>query len=153
LKGCSLPSNSGTEALETGEWIKAQLDTALIGTVFQTQTIDIKAYAEVIPEDVDLPAIRFHVQFPKDVMVIAGVRVMTQIDWLVALVHEGLILSPLIPIVAKIDQALHLQKGSTAGVSVFECTRLGPFTQVSTEPTGTQYRHLGGTYRTLSQAI
>jgi hypothetical protein len=138
------------DELHTAEWIVARLegDPTLAGMVSGV-------YHSLIPADVSLPAVRFHPQSPHDVRgaAKASQRIMTRIDWLVVIVHEGLTIGPVVPIADRLDFLLHDSEGTTSTYRVMSCIRLEPFHLIEVEESGVQYRHVGGIYRTLSQPL
>ncbi len=129
--------------LHVAEWIKKRIedDTALT------------AYFGLIPAGIDLPAVRFQVQGRTDVRGVSTQRILTQVDWLVAVVKEGHGIASLVPLADAIDLALHEHVGVTSTVQVLSCYRLEPFTMLEPEESGMYYRHAGGIYRTQSQPV
>jgi len=147
------------EALHVAEWIVTQLesDTGAGGLFDPALPEDSQlsgAYFEVIPEDRSLPAIRFHTQDMHDVRQAMGGphRIMVSIDWLVAVVNEGLRLTQLVLLADRLDARLHESNGQTSTVRVMQCVRIAPFTQTEVADSGVTYRHVGGLYRTIVQA-
>lgn len=130
----------GAEYLSAAKWIDAQIGT-LGGQVSG-------AFLDLIPEEVDLPAVRFHMQTPSDVNVVEGVRVLVNIQWLIVVVRKGLSVAAIVPIAAALDTALHRQNGTADGYRI-ECVRLEPFSMVEPDDSGVQVRHAGGLYRTI----
>lgn len=130
----------GWEVGPAAKWIKAQVGN-LGGSINGV-------YLDLIPQDVDLPAVRFHVQDSSDVRVINGKRVITNIIWLIVVVRKGLEVAPLVPIAALLDTALSAQSGIVDGYHI-ACVREGPFSMLEPDDSGVQYRHAGGLYRTL----
>lgn len=106
------------------------------------------AFLDVIPKDVALPAVRYHVQNPEDVTVVEGTRVIVNIDWLVVVVREGLGVAALIPLADALDLSLHQQEGDIDGYHI-ACVRRSPFNLLEADDSGVQYRHTGGIYRTI----
>lgn len=134
--------------LHTAEWIVARIESDV------TIMADISgAYYGVIPPDVELPAVRFHVQTPHDVRGVGtpAQRIMTQLDWLVAVVTEGRGLAQLVPIADRLDTLLDNVNGETATLRVLSCVRLEPFSMYEEEDTPVGHRHAGGIYRTIVQ--
>ena len=134
------------EEYHTGEWLRQQIE-AITGTPLQF-------YMDQIPIDKDLPAVRASVQSRNDIRGIgdARERIMTQLDWLVVVVHEGHLISPLIPYVVALDNALQNKNGTTSKIIVHSCVRLEPFSILEPEQSGVVYRHAGGVYRTMVQS-
>lgn len=134
--------------LHTAEWIVATIesDATIMGMISG-------AYFGLIPPDVTLPAVRFHVQVPHDVRGTGtpAQRIMTQLDWVIAAVTEGRLLSGLVQIADRLDTLLDNVNGETATLSVLSCVRLEPFSMVEEEDTPVGYRHAGGIYRTIVQ--
>ena len=132
------------ESLETAPWIKSQIESASTLT----------AWYDLIPATVKLPAVRFHQQAASDINGVASMqdRIITNIQWLVVIVKEGLSIASLVPLANQVDNALHGQEGSTTTVHI-ECARLEPFTLLETDDAGVSYRHVGGIYRTLVYAL
>ena len=132
------------ELLEAGQWIRAQIES---------QTT-LQAYADKIPDDVQLPAVRFLPTFPHDTRVIGNnPRLLTKVDWLVVVVSPGLGFVPLVTLANAVDAALENQSGSTSAVLVLACQRQEPFSLLETDRTGATFRHAGGIYRTTIQQL
>lgn len=147
------------EDLATAEWIRARLENDTgSGGLFDPARPNNQhlsgAYLDIIPEDKDLPAIRYHVQNADDVRQAMGGphRIMVKIDWLVVIVNEGLSIAPLVPLAARLDSLLHEANGETSDVRVMQSVRLSPFTMTEPDASGLSYRHVGGMYRTHVQA-
>jgi hypothetical protein len=110
------------------------------------------AFMDLIPEDIALPAVRYHVQAPKDVRGLGrghATRIMSQIDWLIVVVREGHLVSPLVPIVQRLDTVLTGATGSTSLVTIDACERIEPFQMLEVDKSGVMIRHAGGIYRTV----
>lgn len=136
--------------LHTAEWIVAKIesDATIMASISG-------AYFGIIPPDVSLPAVRFHVQVPHDVRG-AGTpaqRIMTRLDWLIAVVTEGRALAQLVTIADRLDLLLNNVNGVTSTLRVLSCVRLEPFSMFEEEDTPVGYRHAGGIYRTIVQPI
>jgi hypothetical protein len=132
------------EILESGQWIRQQIEA----------NTTLQAYADKVPDDVPLPAVRFSPQMPRDTRTIGNnPRILTKIDWLVAVVKSGLGLVDLVPLANAVDAALENQSGSTAAVLILACQRLEPFSLLETDRTGADFRHAGGIYRTTVQLV
>lgn len=131
------------DELHVAEWLKTKIEA---GT-------GLDAFFGAIPEEETLPAVRFQVMARNDVRGVGTVRIITQLDWLVAVVNSGLGLVPLVTPADQIDSALHDQSGATATISVLSCVRIEPFTLLEQEDSGVYYRHAGGLYRTQSQPL
>lgn len=130
----------GYEVYPAGKWIKAQIGD-LGGTISG-------AFMDMIPAEVALPAVRYHVQNPSDTTVVSGERVLVNIAWLVVVVRKGLEVTPLVPIANALDLALHERNGVADGYRI-ECVRLEPFSMIEPDDSGVQLRHAGGIYRTI----
>ena len=135
------------EEYHTAEWLLSQIEAIAAPNALQ-------AYMDLIPAGADLPAVRMAVQSRHDVRGVGDERerIMTRLDWLIVVVREGHLISPLLPYVVALDNALHNKSGSTASVVVLSCVRLEPFSLLEPEDSGVQYRHAGGIYRTMVQA-
>jgi len=135
------------EEYHTGEWLRQKVEA--VGAPTQMQF-----YMDLIPADKSLPAVRASVQSRDDVRGIGDERerIMTRLDWLIVVVHEGHLISPLLPYVVALDNALHNQTGTTAKIIVLSCVRLEPFSLLEPEDSGVMYRHAGGVYRTMVQS-
>ena len=142
------------EVYEAAKWIQTLLegDTGS-GGLFETGDPMINgAFMDLVPEDVDLPAIRYHAQAP---IYIRGLgpshiaRIMTQIDWLIVVMREGHGIAPLVPITMRLDTLLDGATGSTTLVNISSCVGLEPFQILETDKSGVQVRHAGGIYRTI----
>jgi len=139
--------------LHVGEWLVSRIESATDAThLGDIQGRVSGAHRDIIPPEVDLPAVRFHLQAPKDVRGAgdASARIMTQLDWLVVVVREGRGLAPLVPIADALDLRLHKTNGETASVWVGQCIRLEPFHLLEVGESGVHYRHAGGLYRTIA---
>lgn len=132
------------EEYHTAEWLVSRIESQA----------SLQAYLDLIPGDVSLPAVRMSVQFRNDVRGVGDERerIMTQLDWLIVVVNEGHLVSPILPHVIALDNAIHNQAGSTANILVLSCVRLEPFSLLEPEDSGVQYRHAGGVYRTMVQS-
>lgn len=143
------------EDLHTAQWIVAKLegDTGVGGLMEPGNEMISGAFYGVIPSDVDLPAVRFHVQNPHDVRGAArpAHRIMVLLDWLIAAVVRGRGLAALVPIADRLDEVLQESTGETSTIRVMSCVRLEPFSLPEEEDTALGYRHAGGIYRTLVQ--
>jgi len=136
------------EELHTAEWIVATVegDATIMALISG-------AYYGLIPPDVVLPAVRFHVQDSRDVRgaTAPAQRIMTTIDWIIAAVNEGRLLTDLVAIADRLDTLLNNVNGETATLLVLSCVRLEPFMLAEEEDTPVGYRHAGGLYRTIVQ--
>lgn len=130
------------EELHTAKWIIAKIEA----------DTTMEAFLELIPRDVSLPAVRLTVRDRRDIRGVGDQRerLLTQIDWLVTVVREGLQVTPLVTLADQLDVSLHNQFGSVDGMEVMSCLRLEPFTMLEPEDSGVYYRHAGGLYRTLT---
>jgi hypothetical protein len=139
-------TTSTFEEYHTAEWLRQQIEA--------TPNPGLQAFLDMIPSEIALPAVRMSVQSREDVRGIGDERerIMTRLDWLIAVVHEGHLVSPLIAPVVKLDNALNNKTGSTATIIVLSCVRLEPFSLLEPEESGVQFRHAGGIYRTMVQA-
>lgn len=131
------------DELHVAEWLKSQIENATTLT----------AYADLIPANVQLPAVRFQVQGRHDVRGVGTHRILTELQWLVVVTNEGHSLAPLVPLADDVDQALQEQAGATSSIQVLSCVRLEPFSLLESEDTGMYYRHAGGLYQTQSQPV
>ena len=132
------------EEYHTAEWMRSRIET----------DTSMQAYMDLIPSDVDLPAVLMSVQQREDVRGIGDgrERIMTRLDWLVVVVREGHLISPIVPLAVALDNALQNKSGTTATILVLSCVRLEPFSILEPEESGVTYRHAGGIYRTMVQA-
>jgi hypothetical protein len=131
------------ELLESGKWINQQIEAHT----------SLQAYMDLIPDDVELPAVRYVSTFPHDTRVIgSNPRVLTKVDWLVVVINRGHSVAALVPLVNAVDAALENQSGSTTAAIILACQRLNPFALMETDRTGAIFRHAGGVYRTTVQA-
>lgn len=143
----------------TAEWIVATLEGDIgPGGLFDPERPPNQhlsgAYFELIPASRSLPAIRFHVQNENDVRQAMGGphRIMVRIDWLIVIVNEGLSVTPLVPLCARLDSLLHEADGGTDDVEVMSSVRVQPFSMLEPDDKGVNYRHVGGMYRTMVKA-
>jgi hypothetical protein len=128
-------------SLHTDEWLidvlrgDGPLDALLAGGV----------YSELIPANKPLPSVRFQLQAGREITVVNGVNIYTDLLYLVAAVVEG---SPaaLVPIADRIDAVLHKAVGETSTIRVQSCVREMPF-RLRELLDGKLYRHAGGLYR------
>lgn len=134
------------EEYHTAQWLVSQVE-AMAAPALQ-------AYLDLIPPGVDLPAVRMSVQSREDIRGVGDgrERILTRLDWLIVVVNEGHLVSPILPYVIKLDNQLHNQSGSTSDILVLSCVRLEPFSLLEPEESGVTYRHAGGVYRTMVQA-
>lgn len=141
------------ELLECAAWIETMLTTA--AGPGDIQTLITGAFLGQIPDDQDLPAIRFHSTYPFDVRGVGNpsARIMVQIDWQVFAVTKGLPVAPLVPLANGVDQRLNKATGTTATISILSCVRMYPFHLLERTDTGEHFRHAGGVYRTIVQAL
>lgn len=130
------------EELHTAKWL---ISTIEAGTSMQ-------AWLELIPAQEGLPAVRLTVRDRRDIRGVGDQRerLLTQIDWLVTVVHEGLLVTPLVVLADALDTALHNKTGTVDGMQVMSCLRLEPFSMLEPVDSGVYYRHAGGLYRTLT---
>lgn len=130
------------EELLTAEWLVSRIET----------DTTMEAFLELVPRSVALPAVRLTVRERNDVRGVGDQRerILTQIDWLITVINEGLGVASLIPLANALDAALQNKNGSTSSVQVMSCLRLEPFTMLEPEDSGVYYRHAGGLYRTLT---
>lgn len=135
------------EEIHTGEWLRTTLD----GIPNLGAIAPAGVWRDQIPEDKDLPGIRYQVQSRHDVNggTRSSQRIMVEIDWLVVGTVSGSSLVPLVAIADAIDVALQGQSGSTAAVSVLSCLRQQTFFMTEEGRSGVLFRHSGGIYRTL----
>jgi hypothetical protein len=131
------------DELHVAEWLTARVDA----------DTTLSAFADLIPADVELPAVRFQVQARHDMRGVGTHRIITQIDWLIVVTREGHEIAPLVPLADALDQALHDHSGATTTIQILSCVRVEPFSLLEVEDTGVYYRHAGGLYRTQSQPI
>ena len=131
---------AGNEVFPAAKWIRARIGN-LGGSISG-------AYLDLIPAEVALPAVRYHVQTPSDKSEVAGERILVTIDWLIVVVNKGLSVAAIVPIAAALDVALHQQGGVADGYKI-DCTRREPFSMIEPDDSGVQYRHAGGIYRTI----
>lgn len=142
------------EIYECGEWIQEVLEADTgPGGLFETGSPMVNgAFMDLVPEGIKLPAIRYHVQAPLTVRGIGPshqARIMTQLDWLVVVMREGHHISPLVPIVMRLDTVLDGRTGSNTLVDILSCTMVEPFQILETDKSGVHIRHAGGIYRTV----
>jgi hypothetical protein len=137
------------EDLEIGKWFTSVLEgdatmMSLLGT-------NAGAFAEVIPNDVVLPAVRYSFVQGSDTTTMDGDRILTRILYRVAVVGKGPSPAGIVAAVARMDQLLHRQTGSTAVLTIASCVREEPyrFTEVQDQEI---YTHSGGLYRVTAYA-
>lgn len=135
------------EKLWTDAWIVAYLeaDATLTGLMNGV-------YSELIPQEIALPAIRFHLQGPNyDVKGVSAGRIMSRLRYLVVAVGEGESFGPLVPIADRIDELLTDAQGSNSGVNILSVERVEPWTMVEVVD-GVHWRHAGGLYDFVVQS-
>lgn len=142
------------EVYECAEWIKATLENdAGLGGLFEVGNPMVNGvYMDMAPEDAVLPVIRYHVQASKHVRGVGpdpDARIMTDILWLIVVMNEGHLISPLVPIVTRLDQDLDGQSGTSTNATILSCVMEEPFQLLETDKSGVQVRHAGGLYRTI----
>lgn len=130
------------EELHTAKWIISRVETDM----------SVEAFLELVPAAAGLPAVRLTVRDRRDVRGVGDQRerILTEIDWLVTVINEGLTVTPLVALADQLDAALHNKSGSVDGVEVMSCLRLEPFSMLEPEDSGVYYRHAGGLYRTIT---
>lgn len=133
------------EVYEAGEWIQSKIenDGTLSGMING-------AFMDMVPEEVKLPAIRYHVQAPLTVRGLGpghNARILTRLDWLIVVMREGHEIAPLVPIVMRLDTVLDGASGSTTLCNIDSCVMVEPFQILETDKSGVQVRHAGGIYR------
>jgi hypothetical protein len=144
------------DELHTAEWIVARLesDTGAGGLFDPARSYKPSgAYFEVVPQDRDLPAVRFHVQARTDIRGAArpAHRIISTIDWLIVVITEGNGLMKMVPLADALDTRLQEATGETSTILVLSCVRIEPFTLFEESDSGVHYRHAGGLYRTIVQ--
>lgn len=142
------------EIYECAKWLETTLKADNgVGGLFHAGAQQVNgAYMDLIPEDVKLPAIRFHVQAQSTVRGVGPghiARIMTDLLWLIVVVREGHEIAPIVPIVSRLDTVLDGMNGSTSLVNVQSCVLVEPFQLLETDKSGVQVRHAGGLYRTI----
>lgn len=135
------------EEVATARWFKTRL-----GNDDDLSSLVSGVFADMIPLDKQLPAIRFSVQFRSDTIVVNGRRVLTILDYLVVGINEGPSLVPLVAIADRIDVLLDRASGQTDDLIVLACVRSEPHTSVEYVE-GRQFRAAGGIYRTTVQQL
>lgn len=142
------------EIFEGAKWLNSVIegDTGVGGLMYPGALMVNGAYMDLIPEDVDLPAIRYHVQTSQHVRGVGpghNARIMTNILWLIVVVRQGNEIAPLVPIVSRLDTVLDGKNGSTNLALIQSCVMEQPFNLLETDKSGVQVRHAGGLYRTI----
>lgn len=140
--------NGVIESVYGGAWIKEVLedDATLMAGISGV-------FADEIPHEIALPAVRYHVQAPHDVKGVSSNRIMCRVDYLIVVVKEGHGIASAIPLADRIDALLDEATGENDKIRVMSCTRQEPFTMLEPQTeSGVRYRHLGGIYRTLLQS-
>jgi len=135
------------EEFHTAEWLREKVEAIVPPNALQF-------YMDLIPADRDLPAVRASVQSRHDIRGVGDERerIMVRLDWLIVVVNEGHLISPIVPLADALDTALHNKNGATANIIVLSCVRMEPFSLLEPEDSGVMYRHAGGVYRTMVQA-
>ncbi len=130
------------EELHTAKWLISRIEA----------DTTMEAWLELVPSDQALPAVRLTVRDRRDIRGVGDQRerILTQVDWLVTVINEGLLVTPLVTLADQLDTALHNKTGTVDGMEVMSCLRLEPFTMLEPVDSGVYYRHAGGLYRTLT---
>jgi len=142
------------EVYEAAKWMQAlfEADTGA-GGLFQTGNPKINgAFMDLVPEEVKLPAVRYHVQGSHSVRGVGpgkASKIMVKIDWLVVVMREGHEVTPLLPIVMRLDTLLEGATGSTTLCNIDSCVNMEPYQILETDKSGVQVRHAGAIYRTI----
>jgi len=138
-------SENAVAELEGGKWIKSQVETACGDTING-------AFLDLIPENVDFPAVRFEVYTREDVRTIAQHIVFSKVTFRVYVTTQGEVIKEMVGIAEDIHGALHQQRGETSAARILACTRLEPYG--NTERSGAEvFRHAGGLYELLIQGL
>lgn len=140
-------TDNSFEIYECAKWLQSTLegDSTLNG-------VTNGSFMDMVPEDIDLPAIRYHVQAASTMRGLGpghNAKILTTIDWLVVVMREGHEITPLVPIVMRLDTLLDGVTGSTSLVHINSCVNREPFQLLETDKSGVQVRHAGGVYRTI----
>lgn len=137
------------EVVSVDQWIYEALEAdgqlaAVVGS---------RLFADQAPQDASLPYVLWQMQSPQpDTVGVGGVRILTNMLWLVKVVDQTESYAGLLKAAAdRIDEVLCGLAGQTVGgVTVDSCVRVQPFRMVEDESGGRQYRHLGGIYQIVA---
>lgn len=124
-------------------WIKQTLDAA--------PGVDGEVYADVIPTEAVMPAIRMTCQSRNDVRTNSQHIAVSTFRFLVVATHFEHELANLVPVVKAIDAALHGASGSYGDLQVLACTRIQTYGSTSSEQ-GSLYRIGGAIYEIVAAA-
>ena len=108
-----------------------------------------RIFADVAPQDAAMPQVIFQMQAAQpDSVGVGGTRILTNGLWLVKAIDQTESYAGLLKTAAdRIDTVLHGLVGDTVSwVTVDNCVRQEPFRMAEDDPSGRQYRHLGGLY-------
>ncbi len=111
-----------------------------------------RVWQDVAPADVTEPFVVYQWQNPGvgDDEAIGNVRVWVDQLWVVRAVMQTRDWADLEPAAAALDGVLQAVGGPAQGGYVVSSTRVGPYSLIE-RVGGSEYRHLGGTYRLLVQ--
>lgn len=139
-------SENAIPELEGGKWIKAQVEAACGNKIHG-------AFLDVIPENVDFPAVRYEVYVRQDVRTVAQHIVWTRVVFRVYVTIMGEVINDRFLNAARLLHAgLHKQSGETDAARIVACTRLESFNMTEVLHSQT-FRHAGGLYELLIQGL
>lgn len=124
---------------------EAQLQILMRGSGFFVGVpIEPAPYAE----DRAYPAIVYKLLTPEpDLVIVGGIRVMSTLDYLVAVTGPGENLAAYVDYVRYIDLALEGKGGTNSYGTVFGITRIRPYSQPYHSQSGKLMQQAGSTYR------
>jgi hypothetical protein len=139
-------SENAFPELEAGRWVKAQVEAACDDRING-------AFLDIIPENVNMPAVRYEVYTREDVRTSDQHIVWSRIVMRVFVTIQGERITPwMLTIAADIHACLHKNRGETTNARIVACTRLEPYGR--TEQAGAEvFRHAGGLYEILVMGL
>lgn len=136
------------ESLIIDEWLYDTLsaDATILAAV------GTRIYAEIAPQDSDLPCVVYSGRPVRDVMAVGAIRIWEALEYNIRAIGQYESFYPLQGVADAIDTALHAGAGAAGSGTgtVLTCTREQEIRYVEVDD-GVQYRHLGGLYLIRAQ--
>lgn len=142
----------GAEQALVDKWVEAQLAAEAVALNFIATDLSNKVFLEFAPEGTAYPFIIYQCQSPpRDVRGVGVTRVFVDTLYVVKAVAQTNSYDTLAPIARVIDRAMTSQVGApVSDGAVFSSIREEGFNLIEVDQ-GTQFRHLGGTYKIQAQ--
>lgn len=138
--------SAGLELVQTEEWLYSTLrNRAQLGSLVGG-TADPRIYSHLAPEGTVVPHVTILLLNASEEHGINGAARTMVADYLVQGITQSHSMAGAGTIASEIDAALHAQSGTVVGLSVLECKRQSPVSEIELRD-GVRYNHVGGTYR------